>query len=303
VSATEPILVVFVNSMWGVYPDADASACAVPCAFSVDIADYRQADVAVFHLPTTPPLDAIEKPPGQMWVAFSMESDITVPLLRDERTMTRFDFEVSYRRTADVWCPYFDRDVLADLRAAPAPKTEPYPVARFQSNPYDRSGRNVWARELTRRIKVASYGTVLPTMPSAGMIATREARLAVAARHKFTLAFENSIAVDYVTDKLFDVWVAGSVPVYLGAPNVADFAPARHSYIDVADFDGPDELARYLNHLDTHDDEYEAYLEWKRSGPDERFLDLVASAHEDKFCRLVELAHARRSRRGRRRGA
>ncbi|HEY1778563.1 MAG TPA: glycosyltransferase family 10 [Solirubrobacteraceae bacterium] len=61
---------------------------------------------------------------------------------------------------------------------------------------------------------------------------------------------------DYVSDKLFDVWVAGSVPVYLGATNVAEFAPARNSYIDASSFDSPAELAAYLNHLDGHDDDY-----------------------------------------------
>ena len=179
----------------------------------------------------------------------------------------------------------------------PIAKVEPYPVAHFQSNPYDASGRTLWAWELIRRIKVASYGRVLPTVSAAGTIATRDARLAVSARHKFTLAFENSIAPDYVSDKLFDVWIAGSVPVYLGAPNVAEFAPAAHSYIDVADFAGPQELANFLKHLDRHDEEYEAYLEWKRSGPDARFLELMQSVSDRPWCEVVELAYARRNAR------
>ena len=135
-----------------------------------------------------------------------------------------------------------------------------------------------------RRIKVASYGSFLPTMPNAGTITTRRERLAVCASHKFTLAFENTIAADYVTNKLFEVWSAGSVPVYLGAPNVAEFAPSRRSYIDVTDFDGPMDLARYLNHLDEHDDEYEEYLEWKRTGPDDAFL-AVSYTHLDVYKR------------------
>ncbi len=69
-----------------------------------------------------------------------------------------------------------------------------------------------------------------------------------------------------MTEKFFDPLVAGSVPVYLGAPNVADFAPDAYSYIDVADSSGPDEVAAYLGHLDCHDDEYQAYLAWKEEG-------------------------------------
>ena len=37
---------------------------------------------------------------------------------------------------------------------------------------------------------------------------------------KFVLAFENSVCNDYVTEKIYDVFAAGVVPIYLGAPNI-----------------------------------------------------------------------------------
>ena len=43
---------------------------------------------------------------------------------------------------------------------------------------------------------------------------------------------ENSIATDYVTEKLYDAFVAGCVPVYYGAPNVEDLLPDPDSIID-----------------------------------------------------------------------
>jgi alpha-1,3-fucosyltransferase 10 len=282
--------------MCGEYPVLNASACSVPCRFSTESSDFGHADVVIVHLPTAPAaaLTELEKLPGQTWVAWSMESEVTSSLIRDVEVMSRFDLEVSYRRSADVWCPYFGRYSVETVLAPAQAKTEPYPVACFQSNPYDASGRSRLASELIRRIKVASYGRVLPTVPDPGAIATRAGRLAVCARHKFTLAFENSIAPDHVTDKIFDVWEAGSVPVYLGAPNVSEFAPAAHSYIDVTSFDGPADLADYLNHLDGNDEEYAAYLEWKRSGPDASFRELTASVSDRPWCEVVELAHAKR---------
>ena len=49
--------------------------------------------------------------------------------------------------------------------------------------------------------------------------------------HKFSLAFENSETDDYVTEKFFGTLVSGSVPVYIGAPNIKFFAPdAGESY-------------------------------------------------------------------------
>ena len=291
----DSVLVLFLNPMWDRYPDVDQSACPARCEFSTDTGRLPDADAVIVHLPTTPPLDGITKRSGQIWVAFSMESEVTVPRMADPVAMAWFDLELSYRRTADVWIPYVGRESLAALSEPATPKTEHYPVAHFQSNPFDLSGRNAYVRELLRRIKIASYGRVFPTMPNAGTITTRDARLAIAARHKFTLAFENTIAVDYVTDKLFDVWIAGSVPVYLGAPNVADFAPAPHSLIDVSDFGGPRELAQYLDYLDRHEDEYGAYLDWKRTGPDPRFLAMLETVPDRPFCRVAELVHARRA--------
>jgi hypothetical protein len=277
------------------YPDVGPGACRSRCEFITDNGRLPDADAVIVHLPTAPPLDEIGKRSGQTWVAFSMESEVTVPRMADPMAMAWFDLELSYRRTADVWIPYVGRESLPGLLEPPTPKTEPYPVAHFQSNPFDRSGRNAYVRELIPHIKIASYGTVFPTMPNASTITTRDARPAVCARHKFTLAFENTIAVDYVTDKLFDVWIAGSVPVYLGAPNVADFAPPPHSFIDVSNFGGPQELSQYLNYLDCQDDEYGTYLDWKRTGPDPRFLAMLETVPHRPFCRIAELVHARRA--------
>lgn len=225
-----------------------------------------------------------------------MESEITVPVLRDRAAMAAFDFTMTYRRGSHVWTPYVTSQLVEELATPPVPKTAAYPVARIQSNPYDRSGRNRYSAELMKRVKVASYGRLAPTEDgprSPSGPPGRAAKLALIASHKFTLAFENSIAPDYVTEKFFDPLVAGSVPVYLGAPNVADFAPAARSYIDVNDFPGPRDLGTYLDHLDRHDDEYEAYLEWKQEGPSQPFRALVASAPPRPFCRLAELVAQR----------
>ena len=92
-------------------------------------------------------------------------------------------------------------------------------------------------RELMRHLAVDSFGRCLNnrTLEEDGGSATlRE----VIRGYRFTLAFENSIAADYVTEKLFNPLAAGSVPVYLGAPNVADFAPGERCYLDVRDFAG-----------------------------------------------------------------
>jgi hypothetical protein len=49
---------------------------------------------------------------------------------------------------------------------------------------------------------------------------------------KFALCFENYSFPGYVTEKIVDCFVAGVIPVYLGAPDIEEFVPSD-SFIDV----------------------------------------------------------------------
>ena len=116
--------------------------------------------------------------------------------------------------------------------------------------------------------------------------AGREAKLALIGQYWFTLAFENAIEPDYVTEKLYDALTAGSVPVYLGAPNVRDFAPADHCYIDASRFAGPVELAAYLNGLVEDERAYGEYLAWKTTGLSSAFRAIAARVERPALERL-----------------
>ena len=114
----------------------------------------------------------------------------------------------------------------------------------------------------------------------------RQTKLKTIAPYKFTLAFENSITRDYVSDKFYDPLIAGSVPVYRGAPNIDEFAPGDGCYVNAAEFGGPRELAEYLQMLDADPERYRAYLAWKDQPFRARFLELVESQRSDARCRL-----------------
>jgi len=78
-------------------------------------------------------------------------------------------------------------------------------------------------------------------------------------RARFCLAHENSRDLEgYVTEKLFDCFRAGCVPVYVGPREIADLVPAD-CFIDARDFATPAELDARLRAIG--DDEYRAYQE------------------------------------------
>ena len=70
--------------------------------------------------------------------------------------------------------------------------------------------------------------------------------------------YENAGFDGYVTEKIFDAWFAGCVPVYLGAPNVTDYIPAE-TFIDRNRFNGYEELYRFLKTMP--EKQYRSYVE------------------------------------------
>jgi alpha(1,3/1,4) fucosyltransferase len=74
--------------------------------------------------------------------------------------------------------------------------------------------------------------------------------------YRFCFCYENSIMPDYISEKLFDCFYAGCVPIYLGAPNITDYMPAG-TFIDKRNFTY-EELHRYLSNMTER--EYNGYL-------------------------------------------
>jgi len=83
--------------------------------------------------------------------------------------------------------------------------------------------------------------------------------------YPFALALENEVIPSYVTEKFFDAFVSGALPVYWGAPNSAKFAPAPHSFINALDYESPAHLARHLHALRKNVTAYLEYFEWRRT--------------------------------------
>lgn len=290
-----PPLILLFNPSYDRFPDRDSLACRVPCEFTRDRSRMAEADALIIHLPGCERIWEARKYPGQLWVAWCRESDVTIPALRRPGFMRYFDLTMTYRREADVWWPYIP--AAEGLLALPQAKTQTAPAVLFQSQSYDRSGRNAFARELSKHLKIDSYGRFLNNRRLAGDDGSSAAKLSVMARYKFALAFENSRSPDYVTEKFFHPLMAGSVPVYRGAPNVADFAPGEKCFINADDFSGPAELAAYLNALARDEQAYGEYHAWRCSSFRPGFAAMLERIADDPFCRLAEAIGEHRARR------
>lgn len=77
-------------------------------------------------------------------------------------------------------------------------------------------------------------------------------------KYKFAICYENARNIPgYITEKIFDCFFAGCVPVYWGAPNITDYIP-EDTFIDRRNFKTYEELYGYLNNIS--DREYINYL-------------------------------------------
>jgi hypothetical protein len=77
-------------------------------------------------------------------------------------------------------------------------------------------------------------------------------------RYRFAVCFENVFDIPgYITEKIFDCFRAGTVPIYWGANNVDEYIP-EGAFIDYREFVSPADLHDYLTSISKS--EYNEYL-------------------------------------------
>ena len=289
----DTVLILFYNTMWGAPLDVPESLPA-GCGITTDRSRYADAAAVVFHLPewrTWRRFFLPRKRRGQLWVAWSMECERNYPLLLDPGFMRLFDLTMTYRQNSDIPLCYGSAYVEADFRGPPGPKKDHPLAAAFISSSADRSDRRRYVRELSELIALDSYGRFLRNRPLA-RDQGRITKLQTISGYKFTLAFENAVGEDYVTEKFYDPLLAGSVPVYLGAPNIDDFAPGDRCFINAADFPRPKALAGYLSEIGNDEEVYRSFFAWKEKPFRPAFRKLMECAAKHPFVRLCEAVRA-----------
>jgi hypothetical protein len=98
-------------------------------------------------------------------------------------------------------------------------------------------------------------------------------KLELLGRYKFNIAYENCLNdVGYISEKIFDAFLAGTVPVYLGNQRIQEFVPAE-SFVDAREFKSVQELGTLLKAMSRQ--QWEAMRvagdEFLRTGAEEHF--------------------------------
>ncbi len=79
----------------------------------------------------------------------------------------------------------------------------------------------------------------------------------ILSKFKFSLCFENCEIPGNISEKIFDCFKSSCVPIYWGAPNIADFIP-QNCFIDFRRFKNYDELTKFL--ITIKEETYNSYI-------------------------------------------
>ncbi|XP_055897001.1 alpha-(1,3)-fucosyltransferase C-like isoform X2 [Biomphalaria glabrata] len=267
--------------------------CDKKCEVTTDEKRFNEADVVVFysHMYTvdrTPP----QKVPGQKWVFFTVETHLYSENAHfgEPRWWNKFDWTMSYRYDSEFWHGYvrmrprvtpLSEDVMERQRKNWKQKfaNKTKLVAWFVSHCPTDSLREKYVEQLSKHIPVDIYG-------KCGTLKCEDRKECLKLLdndYKFYLSFENSLCVDYVTEKLLNVLELNTlVPVVRGGANYDSLFPPN-SVINVKDFPSPEKLAQYLKELASNEEEYIKKLQWvwqyEVLGPNLPFCHLCQALH------------------------
>ena len=103
------------------------------------------------------------------------------------------------------------------------------------------SRSNLWFKHLSNRSKILRFykGPV-------------SSKYTTYAKYNFSICIENAPMRGYITEKIFDCFYSGTIPFYLGAPDISDHIP-KECYVDLRDFSKITDLIDFKNSL-TKDD-------------------------------------------------
>lgn len=97
----------------------------------------------------------------------------------------------------------------------------------------------------------------------ANYLGAPENKLEVLKNYRFCFCYENSHNLPgYITEKIFDCFAAGCVPIYLGASNIDAYIP-KNCYIHREDFESLDALHAHLKNMSA--EEHHSYLDAARA--------------------------------------
>lgn len=286
----ETINILFYNTMWGAPLALRQEELPAGCLITTDRKLLPTADAVVFHLPDlqwSMDTDEIIKPEGQIWVAWNLECEENYPRVKQLEFKDNFDLWMGYHKNDDIIYPYYKTDYEKKLLNPISTCKRKNKTCMFISSPINQSHRREYLAELMKHTEIDSYGKLFNNM-TLTEDKGEDTLMRIISEYKFVIGFENAIAQDYVTEKFYNPLLAGTVPVYRGAPNINDFVPGMNCFLDANTFDSPIRLAEYIEKCYREEAYYEHFHKWKSFPILSSFREKLEGIQLSPFYRLCQ---------------
>lgn len=117
-------------------------------------------------------------------------------------------------------------------------------------------------------------------------------KLCVFQHYRFAITIENSDAEGYISEKLFHALLAGTVPIYYGAPGNERYFPSQNAVISLSRELKDEDTAEQIMELMRDDTAYEQLLGWRTQvniSNNAHFLGLHAHSLSTLVCDICDI--------------
>ena len=106
--------------------------------------------------------------------------------------------------------------------------------------------------------------------------------------YKFTIAFENRSFPNYITEKMSHPLAVGSIPIYWGCPEAADYYNPK-AFINCHDFPDFDAVIEHVKEVDNNPELYAEYINAPPTLPGQHYDEATLIA---KYRRVADEIYA-----------
>ncbi|KAF7635381.1 Glyco_tran_10_N domain-containing protein [Meloidogyne graminicola] len=281
--------------------------CPYKCRYSDDKSLEKNASVILFHIRDR--IDPLPKyrTPEQLYTFFVLESPPHTWGMGRDVSPDFFNITMTYRSDSDVLLPYdmFESYSEEDLKNGFISSEDVWTeeeidrkignktslTLQFVSNCNTHSRREKYIEELKKYTEITQMGSC-----SGKKECDTECVDKLIDSHYFYLAFENSVCIDYLSEKFWRIKKL-IVPVVLSRKIFKGVNVPSDSFIAADDFKSPKELIEHLKSVVADKNKYKSYLRWtqkyKRTLYSKEFWypSCTLCTSLQPFCELCKLAH------------
>ena len=266
------------------------------CNITYNVYDIGKSDLVIFHAAdmrrfvSRIELQQIQtyRCPSQRMAFLSLESPQSVPINSIDIPDGFFNWTITFKTDSDFHFPYGSYARLSSAENPPPLSDYAAGKSKLVMWAVSHCGtiRERYVKKLLNYINVDIYGNCSSIYEQNNQCSRSSYCEDIFKPYKFTLAFENGVCTDYITEKFWVALQRNSVPVVLARDYYSGDVVPPGSFISVQDFPSVKALAEYLLYLDKNDTAYNEYFSWKQKFVDEQKLRFRYAA-----CDICEALH------------